>query len=504
MGWVQGFQHDVFLSYARVDNATAEGDPSRGWVSQFHRHLEVALSKKVGRLDAIRIWRDTREIPGNKLFDKTIQDAVEQSAVFVALTSRGYLESVYCREELEAFVRSATHDAVGLAAGDNYRIFNVLLNNVARGEWPTGFGRTTGFCLNDAEDAITDGEPSAIGHESFAVQLRELSRAIHLTLVAIRERTRHDPPATTPPPKGFSVFVAETSDSLRSVRKRTMIELAQITGVSVIADVPPPFAPAEHDERVREIVGSVDLSVHLLDGLAGRELGDTDGVGYPQRQAELATRHGASQLIWVPKDLAFDTIDNETYRTFLDTIENGPRDRRTYDVQRALPSAVPQQILSRIEELRSKRPATVAPAANAALLDTHVKDQLHALELSHYLIRHNVQPYINPQEDDPGRNLALFTERLKQASILILFCGAVADEWLRARIGVALKIAIVEECPLQACGVYLAPPRSPGAAPQLRLPLVPLQWMDHTNGFNAAAVDELLHRARASSGLRAS
>jgi hypothetical protein len=75
MAWVPGLDTDVFLSYARVDNATTGGDPSRGWVALFHRHLAVALSKRAGRLDVIDIWRDTREVAGNKLFDATIQDA---------------------------------------------------------------------------------------------------------------------------------------------------------------------------------------------------------------------------------------------------------------------------------------------------------------------------------------------------------------------------------------------------------------------------------------------
>ena len=176
----------------------------------------------------------------------------------------------------------------------------------------------------------------------------------------------------------------------------------------------------------------------------------------------------------------------------------------THDFERELPSAVPQQIMAKIEELKSKQADIPQPAPSAALLDTHFKDQLHALELSEYLIKHNVQPYINPQEDDPRRNLEVFVQRLKQVGILIMFCGAVADEWLRARLGVALKIAIAEECPLQACGVYLAPPRSRETAPKLRLPLIPVEWMDHTKGFNPRAVDHLLAYARASGGLFAS
>src|ERR1051326_3032338 len=82
MGWT-GFKYDVFISYARVDNQIAVGNSEeKGWVSLFHSHLKVALSREVGLLDVVTIWRDTREITGNQLFDSTIQDALDNSAVF--------------------------------------------------------------------------------------------------------------------------------------------------------------------------------------------------------------------------------------------------------------------------------------------------------------------------------------------------------------------------------------------------------------------------------------
>ena len=108
MGWVSNFEFDIFISYARVDNLTVESDTSHGWVAQFQRHLDVALSKKVGRMDTVKIWRDTRELQGNQLFDRTIQDAIRGSAIFLALTSHGYLQSGYCKQELTWFCQKAS------------------------------------------------------------------------------------------------------------------------------------------------------------------------------------------------------------------------------------------------------------------------------------------------------------------------------------------------------------------------------------------------------------
>jgi TIR domain len=127
MSWLPGFEFDVFISYARIDNSTVDDEPEKsGWVTRFHQHLYVALSKKVGDLNTVAIWRDARRVTGNQLFDKTIQDAVQGSALFIALTSTGYLQSVYCRQELHWFFQKAQQEPFGLAVGDEYRIFNVL------------------------------------------------------------------------------------------------------------------------------------------------------------------------------------------------------------------------------------------------------------------------------------------------------------------------------------------------------------------------------------------
>ena len=46
--FVTGYQHDVFVSYARVDDVALAGAKS-GWVSTFVKNLEVLLDQKLGR-----------------------------------------------------------------------------------------------------------------------------------------------------------------------------------------------------------------------------------------------------------------------------------------------------------------------------------------------------------------------------------------------------------------------------------------------------------------------
>ena len=125
MAFIPGFAYDIFLSYAHVDNSTAL-PKEEGWISQFHQHLVDKLAKRFGRLDMVKIWWDKRSLDGGVGFDQTIQSAIEQSAVFLAFTSPGYLQSEYCREERQAFYTKAKADPWSLTIDNRPRILNLL------------------------------------------------------------------------------------------------------------------------------------------------------------------------------------------------------------------------------------------------------------------------------------------------------------------------------------------------------------------------------------------
>lgn len=499
MPWAPGHAHDIFISYAHVDNLTADSDPARGWVCQFHKRLELALTQKAGRSGAISIWRDERRLLGNFLFDKTIQTAVRESCLFVALYSPGYASSAYCAEELDWFYKKAQSEAIGLAAGDAYRIFPVFLNRFAPAKWPTAFAGTSGFPFNDSTRPDEEGEPSDPSSELFRTQLRVLKDALFTTLQRVREHSAQPLPdpaaAKSVDSETFRIFIADVSEALTPVRRRIVNELRQQPSLEVLPNLPPPMEDEPHRAAVAAAVDRADLSVHLFSDSRGREVDDREGVYYAQTQAELAIERGKSQLIWVPESLKPESILDPDHAGFLTGLESGKRDRNSFEFLRTSPAAVTSEILAKIEQIRS-RANTPEEAPGAALIDTHFKDQLQTFDLMRYLVDRNVQPYLNPQEDNPSSNLEIFTQRLKQVSLLIIFYGAVAEEWVRARLGVAIQIAIAENFPLRACGVYVAPPQKSGLNPRSSQRFIRVDWMDHTGGFDASAVDRLLEHAR--------
>ena len=482
MAYIPGFENDIFISYAHVDNLTTGDEP--GWISGFHKHLEIALAQRIGRMGLVKIWRD-KKLEGDQLFDQTISQSLNKSALFLAVTSNGYLASEYCIEELKAFNEKARSEPHGLQVGDRSRIYAVLINNIPHTQRPREFGRISGHPLHNAEDAEDLGKPSDQSEKLFKKQLWNLVDSLYHMLRAFQETPATAAPAESPdapPPSedhGPAVFFADVSDSLRSTRKRLINELER-KNIEVVAGMPPPYEARAHEDAFKTAARKSVLSVHLLDQFAGREIDGQANVSYPQKQAEIAREIQAPQLIWVPRDLEVQTVEEENYRAFLNQLENGVRQEARYDFVRGTAAHLGPQILEKLKQLSEQAPIEGEP--RAVLLDTHIKDQLYALELGRYFVENNIQPYINPQEDDPNKNIDILEARLKQVNVLMILFGSVNAAWVRQRLGAALQLSIVQALAIKAFCVMVVPPFKKPEELNFNLGPIPIQLIDNSQG----------------------
>jgi hypothetical protein len=488
MAYVPNFEYDIFISYAHVDNLTTPTE-TKGWITTFEEFLEVFLSRRVGEIGTVKIWRDPT-LDGSQLFDTTIKNRIKESALFLAFTSTGYLTSDYCHHELEWFHENATTNNLGVNVGDRMRVLNVLLNNIPYQEWPQYFGKTSGYPFFDSENEEDLGYPIKCGGESFETRLRKLVEAIYKTLMAIK-----DVVAPTASAKTFTktIYLADTADSLVRYRKRLLNDLGN--NVRIVSNVPPPYDAESHQAKVIEAMTTADLSVHLLDDLPGREIQGEEGKSYPQKQVELGLQHAKSQFIWVPNTLELETVEDQGYKTFINELQNGNRGAANYCFIKGSASSISREVTEMLER-RPPPGQNGQPSVSAAtLVDTHLKDQLHALRLGQFLLEKCIQPYINPEEDDPQKNMKVLEERLKQVNKLIVIFGDVAEEWVRARLAVAVQIAITARVQLKACGVYFAPPRQRGPVGIFNLPFLPVYEFDNRDISNPHNLGPMLNGA---------
>ena len=177
MAYIPGYAYDIFISYAHVDNETVFGQRD-GWIEQFYKNLNILLAKRMGRMDTIKIWWDSKKLDGSRLFDKSIEDGIRNSALMLSILSPGYLASEYCKSELELFYKKAQQESIGLKIGDRSRILNILLNNIPYKQWPVELSGTTGFHFHDATGVDAFGDPIDLSNPHFTIKMKELRDCI--------------------------------------------------------------------------------------------------------------------------------------------------------------------------------------------------------------------------------------------------------------------------------------------------------------------------------------
>ena len=485
------FKHDIFLSYARVNNQ--KKGASLGWVDQFRNDLMIELSELIGRVGVIDVWRDVRELGGNQYFDEEIQNTINDSALFLACTSRGYLNpESYCLKELAWFSQRMTSDRFGKKVGTRGRVFNVLLNNVQRTEWPKEFEGKAGIIFNDAVEPDDPGYPIEPTDPQYRVQVRKLATDIFKTLNDFGDLLKRSPDevqTTSTKYQSLTVFLAHTADTLTYSTKARLANDLRRHGAQVITDIPPRYEAEPHDEDLLIARAKADLAIHLLDENPGAKLpGPTDDF-YLQRQVDLLLKQTGSQFIWLPDSLNTDSVPNEKYGRFLESLNNLEGTQSKCRLVRGPQAAVTREVFAELDLILKPPPP---PVGVAALVDTHIKDQSFAWELSSVLAANDVQALITSGDDDPGKNVEGFEDLLQQVSLFIVVFGRVAEEWVTGRIKEAFKVAAAtEHRSLKVCGVYL-PDRQDGVQKRQlkfgRLPVsIPIFWFDDPKILNSVS-----------------
>jgi hypothetical protein len=339
MGFIKGFEYDIFISYAHIDNVAFPGQAD-GWIEQFYKNLNLMLARLAGRMDDVKIWWDTKKLDGNVVFDHSIESGIKKSAIMICLNSPGYIASDYCKQELDAFYQKAKNEKYGVQIGERSRIVNVLLNNIPFNKWPKELGGTTGFRFHDAQEKDDFGDTFDTLSVEFRKQMQDLRDAVWNLLNQFPQEEKVEVPD---PVDEFKIYFGEVADTLRTPRKRVITELEK-KGFKVLLGIPPPDESVAHEQATKDALKTADLSIHLLDEYPGREIIGTPDIWYPQKQVEIALNSGKAQMIWVPAETDLSVIEDEKYKTFLTGLENGGASNKQLEFIRGSKSTLAQEI----------------------------------------------------------------------------------------------------------------------------------------------------------------
>jgi hypothetical protein len=302
----------VFISYRRLDDDPPPDMPEAGgFVRYLHQQVRWELSQ-LGVPDAI-LWRDRNMIAPNDDWPEKILDELHRADLFLAIVSRNYVNSGWCKREVSTIAsRLATN-----APTNARRMFRVDKNKVSDALVPEPL-RTVHAIRFYEEDRETNRDEeyywrgTVRRYNEYVKAIHELARAIYERLMELGVPL--DPPVDTEPdtrtqPSAANqqtIFVAKPAADVTEEYGRLTRELVQ-RGYRVVPDpsVVLPSAGEQVGTILDEALSSASLSIHLLgerrgfrpDGLSD-ELAALQLKGAAKQAAQRAT---FCRLIWAPK-----------------------------------------------------------------------------------------------------------------------------------------------------------------------------------------------------------
>ena len=132
MAYVPGFEHDIFVSYAHVDDMALPGFDD-GWVTTLVKNLKILVSQSLGRTDAYSLWMDYR-LQHNVAITDAVMDNVRKAATLVIILSPGYLASDWCQREKNAFLKALKERKKEVPS-----VFVVETRQIEKKEYPKEF-----------------------------------------------------------------------------------------------------------------------------------------------------------------------------------------------------------------------------------------------------------------------------------------------------------------------------------------------------------------------------
>jgi hypothetical protein len=422
MAYVPSVAHDVFVSYAHLDNLAPEGRASLGWVDLLLERLTVQLKKRVGS-GAIDIWID-HELAGNRPLTPEILNAARDSALLLVVMSPAYLQSEWCARERNAFLDVA-RDRVA-----DGRIFIVRSLDENLAERPAEFGDLTGYPFF-VDDPRT-GVQRSLG-EADPSEPEFLTRIFGLSTYLARELNRlkgaHGAPSVLRQAAGGNgprVFVARATDDLEDREEEFRNCLAQggITAQPrrqyIQADA------AAFEAAVRADLEASKLFVQLLSTARGPEAPFGGGKRLPLLQWEVAERIGKKMMLWRDRSIDPGTIAN-------------PDHRRLVESAIACPIEEFKQAVG-AEARREPPPAPARTAGVMVFVDSELRDQSLARELGKALAGQGVACYWPLDKGSPEDVRKDLEANLRDCDGVVIVYGASEPSWVREQVRFGTKV----------------------------------------------------------------
>lgn len=304
------FDHQVFISYACLDDVPLPMQ-AQGCVTLLHQTLKALVDRKLGR--RTDFWRDVQRLDGATLLTQEIIDSLDRSAVMVAVLSKRYLESDYCRLELSHFCETAGRSG-GLVVDNHCRVFKVFLvplteQERARQPELTPLHDIRGYEFYEQTDGgcVIDLSP-LYGPDALAKYLlKATALASDIAKVVAELEEGAAAAAVSRAGKGPTVYLATAGHDRSAARDSLMMTLTRLN----CTVLPDGLLPADEEQfvvSVAELLRRSAIAVHLIGTTGGIVPDGPSAQPVEELQCRIAAKVAESRklarLIWLPEGTA--------------------------------------------------------------------------------------------------------------------------------------------------------------------------------------------------------
>jgi hypothetical protein len=465
------FDKDIFISYAHIDDESLIAD-KKGWISEFHRALEIRLGQLMGTKPVI--WRDPA-LQGNHIFDKEIVSQFSKVALMISILTPRYIKSDWCLKEVNEF-HELCQQNIGFTVKNKARVFKVIKTPVAQELHPDVIKNILGYEFygtDPSTNRIKEYSP-VFSHteKGYWEKLDDLANDICVFLEELKSINSTGGPQqnqTQSNKQVKSIFLSESSYDTKDLRDSLKREL-QDHGYNILPYGQLSLVAPVLKDNVLEFMKESQLSIHLV--------GNNYGIvpeGTEKSIVEIQNEIGASEsladnltrLIWLPEEL--DPTD-ERQKSFVqkltagikeviagaDMVKGSMEDFKSvvHDKLKAMEDAHQEPVV--VEK------AEEAPTGKMVYLICDAQDLDIIAPLEDFLFNSGIEVVLPIFEGDETQIREDHIENLKNCSGVIIFYGNGSELWLRTKMRDFMKISGYGRTkPISFKGVYLAAPASP-------------------------------------------
>ncbi len=284
------YEYDVFVSYSHGRREANGGAPLKDWTLELVSKLATDIPTVDPEFDALNIWVDRQLDPTIHLTPE-LRAKVTQSAILMVVMSPLYLNSSWCKDELEWFKRQVQD-----RLRDQGRVFVVRAVDSDVSKWPDLLRderghALVGFGFHGTDDPLPYRYRDSREHnEAYVRELGRLRGALMKRLRELRaDRERRDQrtaeQATAPPggPKTIYLHARVEDVPVREELKKILVGDG-ILPLTPVSDPSRDLADLTRESRVRIEMAKRCDALTLLRGDSDEHfVGDLIDIGFHER-----------------------------------------------------------------------------------------------------------------------------------------------------------------------------------------------------------------------------